>query len=83
VDPDPYVFGPSGSGSFYHQATMGKKNLDFYCFVTFHDFLFLKNDGSLLSKSNEQTNLKVNDELAGSGAGSISQRHGSVDMDQY
>jgi hypothetical protein len=49
ADPDPYVFGPPGSGSnsqrygsgsgvgsgsFYRQAKNGKKNLDFYCFVT-------------------------------------------------
>ncbi len=44
---DPYVFGPpgsasgsvghkyeSGSGSFYHQAKIVRKNLAFYCFVT-------------------------------------------------
>jgi hypothetical protein len=23
ADPDPYVFGPPGSGSFYHQAKIG------------------------------------------------------------
>jgi hypothetical protein len=35
-DPDPLVRGyGSGSGSFYHQAKIVKKNLDSYCFVTF------------------------------------------------
>ncbi len=47
MDPDPYVFGPpgsgsvstrygsgSGSGSIYHQAEIVKKNLDSYCFVS-------------------------------------------------
>jgi hypothetical protein len=27
VDPDPYVFGPSGSGSFHHQAKIARKPL--------------------------------------------------------
>jgi hypothetical protein len=27
-DPDPHVFGPPGSGSFYHQAKKVRKNLD-------------------------------------------------------
>jgi hypothetical protein len=46
--PDPHVFGPpgsgfrsssqrygSGSGSFYQQAKIVRKNLDSYCFVTY------------------------------------------------
>jgi hypothetical protein len=57
-----------------------KKNLDFYCFVTFFDFLSLKNNVKVHSKSNMQKNFflnlffvgisKVNDE-----SGPISQRH--------
>jgi hypothetical protein len=46
ADPDPYVFGPLGSGSvsqrngygsgsFHHQAKIERKNLDSYFFVTF------------------------------------------------
>jgi hypothetical protein len=44
-----YVYGSgygSGSGqdpSIIKQRYL-KKHLDFYCFVTFYDFLFLKND---------------------------------------
>jgi hypothetical protein len=34
VDPDLYVFGPPGSGSFHQQAKKAKKNLDFYYFFT-------------------------------------------------
>jgi hypothetical protein len=54
-DPDPLVRGMgSGSGSFYHQAKIVKKNLDSYCFVTLLDFLSLKNDVNVPSKSNKQ-----------------------------
>ncbi len=38
------IFGPPGSGSFYHHAKIVKKNLDSYYFVTLYDFLSLKND---------------------------------------
>jgi hypothetical protein len=34
-----------------------KKNLDFYCFVTSFDFLSLKNDVKVPSKSNMQENI--------------------------
>jgi hypothetical protein len=37
--PDPFVFGPPGSGSFYHRAKIVKKNLirtDFDFFMTFY-----------------------------------------------
>ncbi len=37
-----------------------KKNLDFYCFVTFFDFLSLKNDVKVPSKSNMQKNFFLN-----------------------
>ncbi len=43
ADPDPYVFGPPGSESIYHHAKIVRITL-MYCFVTFFDFLFLKND---------------------------------------
>jgi hypothetical protein len=60
--PDPHVFGPSGSGSnsqrygsgsgsFYHHAKNSKKNLDSYYFVTLFDFLSLKNNVNVPSKS--------------------------------
>ncbi len=68
--PDPHVFGPPGygsgsfsqrcgsgsvSGSFYHQAKIVRIcTLDSYCFVTFLDFLSLKNDVNEPSKSNKQ-----------------------------
>jgi hypothetical protein len=48
VDPDPYVFGPLGSGSVSQRYRSGSgssssknsmKNLDFNCSVTFYDFL--------------------------------------------
>jgi hypothetical protein len=84
-DPDPHVFGPSGSGStsqrygsgsgtgpFFYHAKKSKKNLDSYYFVTLFDFLSLKNDVNVPSKSNKQKKLcsklvfagilKVNDE---------------------
>jgi hypothetical protein len=36
----------------------GQKNLDSYYFVTLFDFLSLKNDVNIPSKSNRQTNFK-------------------------
>jgi hypothetical protein len=41
TNPDPRVFGPPRSGSFYHETKKSKKSI---CFVTFLDFLSLKND---------------------------------------
>jgi hypothetical protein len=66
--PDPHVFGPPGSGSgstsqrygsgsFYYHGKNSKKSLDSYFFVTLFDFLSLKNDVSLTSKSNKQKKL--------------------------
>jgi hypothetical protein len=65
--PDPRVFWPpgsgstsqsyrsgSGSGSFYHHAKIIKKNLESYYFVTLFDFLSLKNNENVPSKSNKQ-----------------------------
>jgi hypothetical protein len=45
-EPDPNVCWPPGSGSVSLPSTSNKlkKNLDFYCCVTFYDFLSLKND---------------------------------------
>ncbi len=40
ADPDPYVFGPPESGSFYHQAKIVRKNL--IPSVSSFDFLSLK-----------------------------------------
>jgi hypothetical protein len=67
-DPDPHVFWPpgsgstsqrygsgSGSGSFYYHAKM--KNLDSFYFLTLFDFLSLKNDVNVHSKSNWQKKL--------------------------
>jgi hypothetical protein len=59
-DPDPpnqrYGSG-SGSGSFYHHAKNGKKSLYSFYFVTFFDFLSLKNDVNVPSKSIKQKKL--------------------------
>jgi hypothetical protein len=44
----------SGSGSFYHHAINSKKNLDSLYFVALFDFLSLKNDVNVPSKSNKQ-----------------------------
>ncbi len=55
-NPDPHVFGPPGSGSFYHHAKIVRKTFDSYYFVTLFDFLSLKNDVNVASKSNKQNN---------------------------
>jgi hypothetical protein len=71
-DPDPHVFGTpgpastsqrygsgsgSGPGSFYHHAKIIRKTLKSYYFVTLFDFLSLKNNVIILSKSNKQKKL--------------------------
>jgi hypothetical protein len=48
-DLDPSIILPSSSKN-------SKKNLDSYCFVTSLDFLSLKNDVNVPSKSNKQKN---------------------------
>ncbi len=67
-----------------------KKNLDSYYFVTLFDFLSLKNDVNVPSKSNKQKKLckKISFLLASwrsmtkiAGSGSTNQRHGSADPD--
>jgi hypothetical protein len=64
--PDPHVFGPPGSGStsievwiriLLSSCKNSKKNLDSYYFVTLFDFLTLKNDVNVASKSNKQKKL--------------------------
>ncbi len=47
----------SGSWSFYHHAKIVRKNLDSYYFVTSFDFLSMKNDVNVASKSNKQKKL--------------------------
>jgi hypothetical protein len=63
---DPYVFGPPGSGSisqrygsgsFYRQAKIGRKSLISSALWLLFDFLSLKNDVNVPSKSNKQKNL--------------------------
>jgi hypothetical protein len=53
-DPDPLVrsIDPDPDPSIIMQNS--KKNLDSYYFVTLFDFLFLKNDVNVASKSNKQ-----------------------------
>jgi hypothetical protein len=64
ADPDPPVFGPPGSGStsqrygfgsvsFYHHAKIVRKTL----MPSIFDFLSLKNDVNVPSKSNKQKKL--------------------------
>jgi hypothetical protein len=46
----------SGSGSFYHQAKIVRKPLIPTILLLFHDFLSLKKDVNVPSKSNKQKN---------------------------
>ncbi len=74
ADPDPYVFEPPGSGFISPEPILlsssknRKKNLDPSVLWLLYDFLSLKNDVNVSSKSNKQKNLffggvfKVNDE---------------------
>ncbi len=68
ADPsDPYVFGPPGcrSGSevwiriLLSAYKNSKKNLDSYCFVILFDFLSLKNDVNVPSKSKKNFFVKI------------------------
>jgi hypothetical protein len=47
----------SGSGSFYHHAKIVRKTLIPTIFFTLFDFLSLKNDVNVASKSNKQKKL--------------------------
>ncbi len=91
ADPDPHVFGPpgsgSGSGSFYHEARIVRKTLISAVLWLLFDFLSLKNDVKVPSKSNMQKNIvkKICFFLASwrsmmkiEGSWSISQMHGSA-----
>ncbi len=57
ADPDPYVFGSPGSGSFYHQAKIVRKTLIPTVLWLFYDFLSLKNYKSSFEKY-KQKNLE-------------------------
>ncbi len=52
ADPDPYVFGLLAS--FYHQAKIVRKTLIAAVLLLLFDFLSLKNDVNVPSKSNKQ-----------------------------
>jgi hypothetical protein len=60
-DPDPHVFGPPDplvwSRILLSSCKNSKKNIDSYYFVTLFDFLSLKNDVNVASKSNKQKKL--------------------------
>ncbi len=80
---DPHVFGPPGSGSFYQQAKKVRKTL--VPVTSFWLFVF-ENDVNVPSKSNKQKKFYNFFFLASwrsmtKIAGSISQRHGSADLD--
>jgi hypothetical protein len=49
----------SGSGSFYHHAKIVRKTFDSYYFVSLFDFLSLKNDVNVASKSSKQKKLYI------------------------
>jgi hypothetical protein len=51
-----YFFGPPGSGSFYHYAKIVRKTLIPTFLRLLLDFLTLKNDVNVPSKSNNQKN---------------------------
>jgi hypothetical protein len=55
--PEPHVFGPPGSGSFYHHAKIVRITLIPNVCDFFLTFLSLKNDVNVPSKSNKQKNL--------------------------
>ncbi len=86
--PDPHVFRPPGSGSFYHQAKIARKTLIPTVLWLLLDFLSLKNDINVPSKSNKQNFFFISFLLASwrsmtkiGRSGSISQRHGSANPD--
>jgi hypothetical protein len=60
VDPDPetHVFGPPGS--FCHEPKIVRKTLIPTVLWLLNDFLYLKNDVNVASKSNKQKNLGKN-----------------------
>jgi hypothetical protein len=56
---DPDVFGPLGSGSFYHQAKLVRKTLIPTVLWLLYDFFSLKNYVNVPSKSNKQKTLLI------------------------
>jgi hypothetical protein len=89
---DPHVFGPPGSRSFYQQAKKIRKSSIPTVLWLLLDFLSLKNDVNVPSKSKKQKNFfkqisfllaswRSMTKIAGSGSGSSSQRQGSADPD--
>jgi hypothetical protein len=61
-DPDPLVRGmdPLRIWILLSSCKNSKKNLDYFFFVTLFDFLSLKNDVNVPSKSNKQKNCVKN-----------------------
>ncbi len=57
ADPDPHVFEPPGSGSFYHHAKMVRKTLIPTILWLFLTVYLCKNDVNVASKSNKQKKL--------------------------
>jgi hypothetical protein len=53
-----FCFGPPGSGSLYHHAKIVKKTLIPTVLWLLYDFLSLKNDVNIPSKSNKQKNFR-------------------------
>jgi hypothetical protein len=68
MDPNPYVLGPPGSGSgcgsFYHQAKIVRKIVIPTVLWLLYDFLSLKNDVNVPSKTYKQKNLKITEEIS-------------------
>ncbi len=92
-DPDPLVRGMVWIRILLSSCNNNKKNLESYYSVTLFDFLSLKNNVSVPSKSNKQKKLckKISfllaswrsmTKISGYGSGSLIQRHGFADPDQ-
>ena len=77
----------NGSGKFRILLSSSKKNLDSYCFLTFYEFISLKNDVNIALKSYKQRTFKTKKrsltKIARSGSGSVSQRYGFANPDPY
>jgi hypothetical protein len=56
-DPDPLARGMDPDPDPFISTKKSKKNLNYYYFVTLFDFLSLKNDVNVPSKSNKQKKL--------------------------
>ncbi len=82
----------SGSGSFYHQAKIVRKTLIPTVLWLLSEFIYLKNDVNVASKSDNQKNVgkiffvpswRSPTKIARSGAGPGTVRYGSADPDPY